>query len=69
MCLDMFLLEFILLGTLNFLNLIEYFLSHVREVLSYYLFKYFFMSSLSLSSFLNPYNENFGEFNVVPEVS
>ena len=32
MCLGMFLLGFILYGTLRFLDLIDYFLSHIREV-------------------------------------
>ena len=49
-CLNVFLLGFTLPRTLCFLDLVDYFLSHVREVLSYYLFKYFLRSSLSLSS-------------------
>ena len=47
MCLGVFLLGFILPGTLHFLNLGDSFLSHVREVFSYYLFKYFLRSFLS----------------------
>ena len=46
-CLDVFLLGFILPGTLCFLDLVDCFLSHVREIPSYYLFKYFLRSSLS----------------------
>ena len=68
MCLCVFLLGFILPGTLCFRDLVDYFLSHVREVLSYYLFKYFLRSFLSLFSFWDPYNENVGAFNVIPEV-
>ena len=48
MCLGMFLLGFILPGTLHFLDLGGYFLSHVREVFDYNLFKYFLGSFLSL---------------------
>ena len=35
--------------SLCFLDLVDYFLSHVQEVFSYYLFKYFLKSFLSLS--------------------
>ena len=49
-CLGVFFLRFILPGTLCFLNLVDYFLSHVREVFSYYLLKYFLRSFFSLSS-------------------
>ena len=48
-CLSLFLLGFILSGTLCFLRLVDYFLSHVRKVFSYYLFKYFLRSFLSSS--------------------
>ena len=68
MCLGVFLLGFILPRTLCFLDLVDYFLSHVREVFSYYLFTYFLRSFLSLSSFWDPYNVNVDVFNV-PEVS
>ena len=68
MCLSMFFLGSILPGTLHFLNLVDYFLFHVREVFSYYLFKHFLGSFLSSSS-VTPYNVNVGAFNVVPEVS
>ena len=51
MCLGVFLLGFILSETLCFLDLVDYFLSRVRGVFSYYLFKYFFRSfSLSAPS-------------------
>jgi len=46
MCLGVFLLGFILLGTLYFLHLVDYFLSHVRKVFTYF-FKYFLVSFLS----------------------
>ena len=69
MHLSLFLLGFILPGTLCFLNLVNYFLSHVWEVFSYYLFKYFLMSFLSLFSCWEPYNAIIDAFNAVPEVS
>ena len=69
MCLSVFLIGFILPGTLCFLDLVDYFLSHVREVFSYYLFKYFLRSLITLFSFWHSYNVNVGTFNVVPEVS
>ena len=53
MYLSVFFLGFILLGTLCFLDLVDYSLSRVREVFSYYLFKYFLGLSLSLL-FLGP---------------
>ena len=36
--------------SLHFLDLVDYFFSHIREVFSYYLFKYFPRCLLSLSS-------------------
>ena len=69
MCLSVFLLGFILPGTLYFLDLVDYFLSHVREVFNFYLFKYFLESFLSLFSFWCLSNSNVGAFNVVLEVS
>ena len=69
MCLSVFLLGFILPGTLHFLDLGGYFLSHVREVFNYSIFKYFLRSFLSPFSFWNPYNVHVVAFNVVPEVS
>ena len=66
MCLGVFLLGFILPGTLCFLGLIDYFLSHLKEVFSYQLFKYFLSSFLFFFSFWDPCNANVGAFNVVP---
>ena len=51
------------------LDLVDYFFFHVWEVFSYYLFKCFLRSFLSLLSFWGPYNANVGAFNVFPEVS
>ena len=48
MCLGVFLLRFILYGTLCFLNLGGYFLSCVREVFHYNLFRYFLRPFLFL---------------------
>ena len=51
MCLTVFLLPFILPGTLCFLDFVDnHFLSYVREVFSYYFFKYFLRSLLSSPS-------------------
>ena len=55
--------------SLLFLDLIDYFLSHIREVFNYNLFKYFLSPFLFLFFFWDPYNSNVGVFNVVPEVS
>ena len=58
MCLCVFLLEFIVSRTLFFLDLIDYFLSHVRKVFSYYFLKYFlgsFISLLFLGPLLGPF--------------
>ena len=54
MCPGMFLLGFILYGTLHFLVLIDYFLSHVRNVFSYNLFKSFLRPFLFLFFFWTP---------------
>ena len=69
MCLGVFLLGFILYGTLCFLDLGDYFLSHVKKVFHYNLFKYFLSPFLFLFFFWDPYNSNVGAFSVVPEVS
>ena len=70
MCLGVFFLGFILYGTLlRFLDLGDYFLSHVREVFAYNLFKYFLRPFLFLFFFWDAYNSNVGVFSVVPEVS
>jgi len=67
--LDVFLLEIILPGTLCFLDLVDYFLSHVKKGKIYYLFKYFLRSFLSFFSFWDPYVVNIDVFKIVPEVS
>ena len=54
--------------SLCILDLSDYFLSHVREVFDYNLFKYFLRPFLFLF-FWDPYNSNVGGFSVVPEVS
>ena len=54
--------------SLCFLDLIKYFLSYIREVFNYNLFKFFLSSFLFLFFFWDPYNSNVGVFNV-PEVS
>ena len=69
MTLGMFLLEFVLFKTLCFLDVGDYFLSHIRNVFDCYLFKYFVASFPSLLLFWDPYNSHVGLFNVVPEVS
>ena len=52
-----------------FLDLVDYFLSLVREVFSYYLFKYFLGSFLFLFFFSDSYRVNVDMFNVVSEDS
>ena len=69
MCLSVFLLGSILPQTLCFLDLVDYFLSNVREVFSYYLLKYILKFFLSLFSLWDPYNVNVVAFNVVPDIS
>ena len=44
MCLVVFLFVFILIGTLGFLNLDGYFLSHIREDFDYSLLQYFLIA-------------------------
>ena len=65
-CLGMFLLGFILYGTLTLVpfDLIDYFLFHVLEIFNYNLFKNFIFLF-----FWVPYNSNVGAFVIVPEVS
>ena len=53
MCLGVFLLGFTLYGTLHFLDLTDYVLSHIREVFNYNLFKYF-LSPFFFSSSSGP---------------
>ena len=50
-------------------GVIDYLLSHMRDVFNYNLFKYFLSPFLFLFFFWDPYNSNFGAFNVVPEFS
>ena len=69
MCLGVFHLGFILFGTLGFLDLGVYFLSHFRDVFIYYLLKYFLMAFLFVFFFWDSYDLNIGAFNIVPEVS
>ena len=54
--------------SLCFLDLIGYFLSHIREVFNYNFLKYFLSPFLFLFFFWDPYNSN-GAFHVVPEFS
>ena len=63
LCLSIFLLGFILPGTLCFLDLGDCFPSDV----SYYLIKYFLRPFLF--SFWDPYNANVGASDIFPEVS
>ena len=55
--------------SLGFLNLGDYFLPHFREVLNYFLLKYFLMAFLFIFFFWDSYDSNVGAFNIVPEVS
>ena len=57
------------LDSLCFLDLVDCFLSHVQEVASYYLFKYFLRLFLPLFFFWDSYNANVDAFNVMLEVS
>ena len=67
MYLSIFLLRFILCGTLCFLDSSIYFLSHDREIFDYGLFKYFFRPFFFF--FWDLYNLNVCVFNVAPEVT
>ena len=70
MCLRVFPFGFLLLlDSLLFLDLIDYFLTHVRVLSDYNLFKNFFRSFLFLIFFSDPYTSNVGAFNIVPDVS
>ena len=69
MHLEVFCLGFILFGTLGLLDLGDYFLPHFKEVINYYLLKYFFMVFLFAFIFLDSYDSNVGAFNIVAEVS
>ena len=70
MCLGMFLLGFILFGTLcDSWTWIDYYLLHVGEIFNYNLFKNFLIPFLLLFFFWDPYNLNVGAFDIMPEVS
>ena len=66
-CFSMFLFGCILYRALCFLDLGDYFLSHIREVFDYNLLKHFL--TLFLFFFWDPYKSNVSAFNVVPRVS
>ena len=69
MCLGVFLLGFILYGTLCLLDLINYFLFHVGEIFNCNFFKNFLIPFLFLSFLWNSCYLNVGVFDIVPEVS
>ena len=69
MCLSMSSLSSSFLRLSVLPGLVDYFLSHVREISSYYFFIYFLKSFLSLFSFWEPYKVNIRLFNVVRKVS
>ena len=69
MCLGLFHLGFILFGTLAFLDLVDYFLPHFRQVFNYYLLKYCLRAFLFVFFFWDSYDSNVGAFDIVPEVS
>ena len=69
MCLGVFCLGFILFGTLDFLNLGDYFLPHFREDFNYYLLEYFLMVFIFVFFFWDSYDSNVGVFNIVLEFS
>ena len=68
-CLGMFLFGVILYGTLCFLDLIDYFLSHVGEVFNYNSFKKFSQCLSFFLLLLGPLNSNIGVFHIVLKVS
>ena len=68
MCLGLFLLGFSVWDSPCFLDLINYFLSHIKEVSNYNLFKYFIRPFFFLFFFWDPYNSNVAAFKVVPMV-
>ena len=53
--------------SLGFLDLGDYLFPHFREVLNYYLLKYFLMIFLFLFFFWDSYDSNVGAFNIVLE--
>ena len=64
----LFLLGFILPGSLCFSELVDYFLSHFREAFSYCLLNFFLRFFLSLFSLWDPYKCKFGTFKCVLDV-
>ena len=56
-------------NSLVFLDLGDYFLPHFREVVNYYLLKYFLVVFLFVFFFGDSYDLNIGVFNIAPEVS
>ena len=68
MSLECFSLDYPLWDTLCLLDLINYFLFHVGEILNYNIFKNFLIPFL-FPFFSDPYNSNVGAFDIVPEVS
>ena len=65
MCLSVFLLGFILCGTLCHLDSIDYFLFHGGENFNYNLFKNFLISFLFFFFFWDPYNSNVCAFDIL----
>ena len=65
MCLGLFHLGFILFGTLAFLDLVDYFLPHFRQVFNYYLLKYCLRAFLFVFFFWDSYDSNVGAFDIV----
>ena len=66
----MFLLVFILYGTMFLLDFVDYFHFPVGETVNYNLLKIFLVPILFLIFFFqDPYNLNVGAFDIVPEVS
>ena len=59
----------ILYGTLNLLDLIDYFLFHVGDILNYNVFKNFLIPFPFPFFFLDPYNSKVGVFDIVLEIS
>ena len=55
--------------SLCFLDLGDYFLSHVRAIFRCYFLRYFLRSFLSLFYFQDPYNVHVVVFNIISEVS
>ena len=66
--LAVFLLGFILYGTLFLLDLIDYFLFHVGDIFTYTLSKDFLLLLFPFF-FWDPYNSKVGAFNILPDVS